>query len=618
MSAFLFLLVKLNLAMGMAIILVALLRRPLRLLFGTPIAYAIWFLVPTAGIASLFPPRVVATAPAPIMSVPVAAAPLSVIGDIAHSALRVTEQSALAAIAAPPLTPAYAMPDTALLLFAVWALGALFMALYLTRLQARFHAAVRLREAGPAVLGFLRPHIVTPAGFQEHFTPQEQAAILAHERVHLARQDARINGLAALLRCLCWFNPLIHLGARWLRIDQELACDATVVAKSVSRRTYAKALLKSQMVVTALPLGCNWPGAQHPLIERIALLKRKPPGTARRLAGVGLVLLMATSAGLGAWAAQSPVAKTIAARPPMIVLASRPAPDQMAQEPAASSSDIEAPKNTRARDTVFVAPAPRTVGIEARMEPANVLLPQIVLAPEPKIIADQQVSPDASAKPKEADEPVVMANTPGGESDPNTIVCRAPQRIAVTNQFGEEACGHNYEWKKLALSGKDLAPDDKTLIPRATAPATADVTAAGAAADALSASASGHQTGTEPALACLLGFVPWQCANRLWGGAVWPITNCARQYIHRWLDNCYDGALEKVDYLGTNAAGADVYDVRYMHSEVVYVIAPPGPDGKPGWFRIKRGNPNGVVPSSLVDVSSSGANKTTLYRRPWH
>ena len=91
---------------------------------------------------------------------------------------------------------------------------------------------MRRGEAGPAVLGFLRPRIVTPDGFQTHFTPQEQAAILTHERVHLARQDARINALAALLRCLCWFNPLIHLGARWLRIDQELACDATCGGRS--------------------------------------------------------------------------------------------------------------------------------------------------------------------------------------------------------------------------------------------------------------------------------------------------------------------------------------------------------------------------------------------------
>jgi len=55
MSAFLLLLFKLNLAMardhpGIAA------SPPLRQLFGAPIAYAIWFAVPIAGMASLFPP----------------------------------------------------------------------------------------------------------------------------------------------------------------------------------------------------------------------------------------------------------------------------------------------------------------------------------------------------------------------------------------------------------------------------------------------------------------------------------------------------------------------------------------------------------------------------------
>jgi beta-lactamase regulating signal transducer with metallopeptidase domain len=349
MSAFLLLLIKLNLAMGAAIILVSLLRRPLRRWFGTPVAYAIWFLVPIAGLASLFPPRVVV--PAPVTPVHVAAAPVFA-GHIAQSALQVTEQLAgqnafTAPLAAPQLAPVHAMPDTALLLFVAWALGALFMALYLTRLQLRFSAAVRAGEAGPAVLGFFRPRIVTPDGFQEHFTPQEQAAILAHERVHLARQDARINALTALLRCLCWFNPLIHLGARWLRIDQELACDATVVAGAVSRRDYASALLKSQMVITTLPLGCSWPGSQHPLIERIALLKRKPAGTARRLAGAGLVVLAATSAGLGAWAAQPPIAAKPAPLPPPVAhMQAKATPNPVMTTKAQGSAEQALPSST--------------------------------------------------------------------------------------------------------------------------------------------------------------------------------------------------------------------------------------------------------------------------------
>jgi beta-lactamase regulating signal transducer with metallopeptidase domain len=485
MSAFLLLLVKLNLAMGAAIVLVSLLRRPLRLLFGAPIAYAIWFAVPIASLASLFPPRV--EAPAPITSVHVPAAAVSVMAPIAHSTLRIPEQltgqSAIIfpTIAAPPVASATAMPDTALLLFAAWALGTLLMALYLTRLQVRFSAAVRLGQAGPAVLGFFRPRIVTPDSFQEHFTPQEQAAILAHERVHLARQDARINALTALLRCLCWFNPFIHLGARWLRIDQELACDATAVAGAISRRDYAKALLKTQMIVTALPLGCNWPGSQHPLIERIALLRRKPPGAARRLAGVSLVLLAATLAGLGAWAAQPPVAAKPMAQS-STALAALPAPVEAPSQtavvpsqpvadanPASSGNTVDESKIVHADRAVSPVPARvQAPSIAAQMESALAALP----LPAPVSLALNAAGGSPKTFTTSSDtgtDAVVMANTPSGmDGDPNARVCRAPQRVAGSDQYGPEACGYNWEWQKLAMNGKDLAWDGKTLIDRPT------------------------------------------------------------------------------------------------------------------------------------------------------
>ena len=376
MSGFLLLLVKGNLAMGAAIILVSLIRRPLRAQFGAPIAYAIWLLVPIASVASLLPPREV-PAPAHVASVHAPAAPAPVTGYVPHSTLSTIEQLARhSVIMSPtpmkPLGSSYELFDVSRLLFAAWVLGLLFMAAYLTRVQIRFSAAVRRGQAGPAVLGFFRPRIVTPVGFQEQFTPQEQSAILAHECVHLARQDARINAFAAFLRCFCWFNPLIHLGARWLRIDQELACDAITVSGAISRRDYSMALLKSQVMVGVLPFGCNWPGPQHPLVERIALLQRKPPGTARRLVGMSLVLLTATSAGLGAWAAQPPVAaKSMAARQPGMapptLPAIRAAQDQTTgnagpgqpvapANPTGSGNDVDTLKNVRASRAISAAP----------------------------------------------------------------------------------------------------------------------------------------------------------------------------------------------------------------------------------------------------------------------
>ena len=101
MSGFLLLLVKVNLAMGAAIVLVSLIRRPLRAQFGAPIAYAIWLLVPIASVASLLPPREVPV-PAHVASVQAAAAPLPVTGYVLHSALSAIEQLARQSVLSRP------------------------------------------------------------------------------------------------------------------------------------------------------------------------------------------------------------------------------------------------------------------------------------------------------------------------------------------------------------------------------------------------------------------------------------------------------------------------------------------------------------------------------------
>jgi len=138
-----------------------------------------------------------------------------------------------------------------------------------------------------------------------------------------------------------------------------------------------------------------------------------------------------------------------------------------------------------------------------------------------------------------------------------------------------------------------------------------------------SAAAAELRFRTEPALACLLGFDSWGCGYRVFDGrtrsaARWMSRYCAKQYVDEQRDNCPNGPLETVDYLGTNANGADVYAVEFMHSGSVYVIKPPGPDGRIDHIWIAAGHLKGIIPSSLVDVPASAAHKITVYRRPWH
>ncbi len=320
-------LVRVNLAAAAAILLVLMLRRPARHLFGARAAYGLWIVVPLAALAVLLPPR-----PAPPAAVappsPMAAAHvltgLPVAPGFVAPALAVGQ--AVSRLAAPPMpadgratpTNPWALPFRVWIVGVAASLGLLvwrqrrFLA-SLGRLSPLIHDGQILLQAeragiGPAVVGALFPRVVAPADFATRFTPAEQAIVLAHERAHLARQDARVNGLVALAQCVAWFNPLVQMAAYFIRLDQELACDATVVAdRPNERRRYAEALLKTQLGAATLPLGCYWPAhARHPLEERIGMLKLTPPSRARRLAGLAAIAVIASAGGLAAWASQPP------------------------------------------------------------------------------------------------------------------------------------------------------------------------------------------------------------------------------------------------------------------------------------------------------------------------
>jgi TonB family protein len=96
----------------------------------------------------------------------------------------------------------------------------------------------------------------------------------------------------------------VHFAAARFRFDQELACDADVLASfPKQRRTYADAMLKTQLADFGLPVGCHWQ-TSHPLKERIAMLKHPLPGSVRKKVGLLTVMLLVATGGYGAWAAQ--------------------------------------------------------------------------------------------------------------------------------------------------------------------------------------------------------------------------------------------------------------------------------------------------------------------------
>jgi bla regulator protein blaR1 len=286
-----------NAALSIALLLVLLLRVPLRRCAGAGVAYASWLLPLLAATASLMP-----AGPGNARGVLLASAP----GAAAAQALQVSGD----AVAGWPGLP----------LLAVWVCGAVASALLFALQQRRFARALgrvlrgRVREgqAGPCVAGLVRPCIVLPAAFRQRYGWRERRLIVAHEIVHLRRGDLYASALVALLRCLFWFNPLLHLACARFRLDQELACDARVLARfPEARRAYAGAMFKAQFCDAGAmdspgPLGCGWRNP-HPLQERIAMLHRPLPTWPRRLGGRLVLAAFGLATAAVTWAAQSGV-----------------------------------------------------------------------------------------------------------------------------------------------------------------------------------------------------------------------------------------------------------------------------------------------------------------------
>lgn len=290
------LLLRANVALAAGVAVVMALRPLVRQHFGARIGYALWVLPLAAAAMCFTPARVEHVVLEPIIA-PVGRAAPAVTG------------AAEAIVAQPPY-----------LLWA-WIAGAIISVVVLAMRQARFTSALgRLSkredlgqhvrgaescEHGPAVIGVLRPIIVTPADFDQRFDAEERRIVLAHERAHMAQGDPWINALVVLLQCVNWFNPFVHVAARALRVDQELACDAAVLAQSDGlRRRYAEAILKTH-IAAAAPIGCSWPPSDlNALKERISMLKRNLPSRTQTLIGGAAVIAITAGVAAAAWAAQ--------------------------------------------------------------------------------------------------------------------------------------------------------------------------------------------------------------------------------------------------------------------------------------------------------------------------
>lgn len=167
--------------------------------------------------------------------------------------------------------------DMGRVLLMLWGAGALFFAIWQLYLYLTFHYVLeksshsaerdtlravfeeqkralgirraiplRVTQAAdcPMLAGFLRPALYLP---DEALSEQDAAFIFRHELTHYKRGDLWLKLALVAARAVHWFNPLVHLLARFAQEDIELACDDAVVRGMDvdARRAYGETILRS-------------------------------------------------------------------------------------------------------------------------------------------------------------------------------------------------------------------------------------------------------------------------------------------------------------------------------------------------------------------------------------
>ena len=361
----------------------------------------------------------------------------------------------------------------------------------------------------PAVIGWLRPAVLIPLAALTGLSEAQLRAVIAHELAHIRRFDLLVNLFQIVVETLLFYHPAMWWLNKRIRAERELCCDEIAIAASGNRLEYAKALtlMAEWDVAPRLAMAAN----RGPLTERIFhILGRKSANAGQRILGLtGSVLFL-----LAALAA------------------------------ANALFDIAAPPIAQAKESVKAA-------LSASQTAVAHMAQQVFHASEPAATNSSQEQRTASTVP-EADQRETKNEQDQKLVPPAADLSKLPAIDALTTPT------------VLAFnSSPSTAQKDQSAAPVQTA------ARAGAAIPK-----------TQSAMMCLLGQRMDGCEAVFVGGyfnyyggtrisSVTP-NEARRTIMDCWFNRCQDaatGPLKKVDYLGANKAGADVYVATFMHGE---------------------------------------------------
>ena len=302
------------------------LRAPSRVLCWLWLAAGLRFLLP--GIPLTLPRPQSAPLAKAADTVQALTAPVAAVQNTAVPSPALPAAAVAAAGTVTSAAPWYAQITVWHVLAAIWAAGVLTLAVRAVigywRLARRVALAYKTGDGcftapeveSPFTLGILHPRIFVP----DDLHGPERAAVLRHERTHIARGDTVTKPLFYAIACLHWPNPLVWLAFAQFERTMECACDEAAVRGLVPerRRDYGESILR----FAALPRG-QVPGSlafsRGRVKERVVrVLRYRRPGRLVILGCALAALLTGTACMLRptvAAAVQTPVVNDVPAAP---------------------------------------------------------------------------------------------------------------------------------------------------------------------------------------------------------------------------------------------------------------------------------------------------------------
>ena len=152
--------------------------------------------------------------------------------------------------------------------------------------------------SSPVLGGLNNPTLFLPPNY-DHCSDETIKMVFWHEIGHIVRRDLWKQVLGHFTQVIYWFNPFVSKLQKVLSHQSELACDAWVMKKVISRKTYLNALCDvAESISSKQSIPYSLSMADHiSLADRVKILVNDPIKKNPLL--VGLFLLVLVTVGFG-------------------------------------------------------------------------------------------------------------------------------------------------------------------------------------------------------------------------------------------------------------------------------------------------------------------------------